>query len=125
MSTNYNIIRKDSKISHQRFNSALPSHKLNTNYNSFKTLENTVDSSLSEPNEEIFNFRAVNPTVEVYVGQCLEYNEKGECIDDNFQNSDEEDEESKEETEQKTEQETESNGNTENSSGESENGASN
>ena len=38
MSTNYNIIRKDSKISHQRFNSALPSHKLNTNYNSFNGL---------------------------------------------------------------------------------------
>lgn len=31
--------------------------------------------SLTEPNAEIFNYRSVNPTVEVYVGQC----ENGSC----------------------------------------------
>ena len=79
---------------------------------SFKTLENTVDASLNQPNEEIFNYRAVNPTVEVYVGQCLEYNENGECIDDSIQKTDE-DEEEKNEAE------------AEDTSGESENGATN
>lgn len=35
---------------------------------SFKNLQNAPDSSLTEPSEDIFNYRAVNPTVEVYVG---------------------------------------------------------
>ena len=46
----------------------------------------TVDSSfgvdLIDPNIEIFNYKALNPTVEVYVGNCTEYNENGECIED-------------------------------------------
>ena len=52
---------------------------------SFKTISSSVSSSLTEPSAEIFNFRAVNPTVEVYVGSCTEYNENGECIDDGFE----------------------------------------
>ncbi|MBR2837130.1 hypothetical protein IKE79_02110 [Candidatus Saccharibacteria bacterium] len=48
---------------------------------SFKVIDASSSYALSEPNEDIFNFRAVNPTVEVYVGQCTEYNEDGECID--------------------------------------------
>lgn len=48
---------------------------------SFKVLAADPQYSLTEPNPEIFNYRAINPTVEVYVGQCLEYNENGECID--------------------------------------------
>lgn len=52
---------------------------------SFKTIDTSVSSALTDPDVEIFNFRAVNPTVEVYVGQCTEYNEKGECIDDTFE----------------------------------------
>lgn len=39
-------------------------------------------SSLVEPSDEVFNFRALNPTVEVYVGQCTEYDENGRCKDD-------------------------------------------
>ena len=59
---------------------------------SVKTLSGNTKYSLSEPNEDVFNYRAVNPTVEVYVGQCAEYNEEGICIDDGISggNSDEE-----------------------------------
>lgn len=46
----------------------------------------TVDSSLSlglvEPNNELFNFNALNPTVEVFVGDCTEFGENGECLDE-------------------------------------------
>lgn len=35
---------------------------------SFKTLGTGASSSLTAPDEEVFNYRAVNPTVEVYVG---------------------------------------------------------
>ena len=59
---------------------------------SFKTLGSNPSYSLSDPNPEIFNFRAVNPTVEVYVGQCKEYNANGECIE-NVESLDEETEE--------------------------------
>lgn len=44
-----------------------------------KTIEEGVGSELAEPNPEIFNYRALNPTVEVYVGDCVEYNEFGDC----------------------------------------------
>lgn len=47
-----------------------------------KTLEATGDYSLSEPNVEVFNYKAINPTVEVYVGDCTEYDENGNCLDD-------------------------------------------
>lgn len=49
---------------------------------SFKTLSGNQTYTLAQPDPEVFNYRAVNPTVEVYVGQCREYNEAGECIDD-------------------------------------------
>ena len=50
---------------------------------SFKVLSSSVTTStLSQPDGEVFNYRAVNPTVEVYVGQCTEYNEDGECIEE-------------------------------------------
>lgn len=52
---------------------------------SFKNLNESVNTSLADPDANVFNFRAINPTVEVYVGQCTEYNEKGECIDGNYQ----------------------------------------
>lgn len=38
--------------------------------------------TLDEPNPEIFNYRALNPTVEVYVGDCRNFDESGQCIDD-------------------------------------------
>jgi hypothetical protein len=50
---------------------------------SFKMLTDTAGYDLTEPNEEVFNYRALNPTVEVYVGDCDEYDIYGNCIDDN------------------------------------------
>lgn len=49
---------------------------------SFKALNADTNYDVASPNPEIFNYRAINPTVEVYVGECEEYNESGECIDD-------------------------------------------
>lgn len=38
---------------------------------------------LADPNADIFNYRAVNPTVEVYVGECDDYDQStGTCTDD-------------------------------------------
>lgn len=41
---------------------------------SFSKLESTVESSVATPDEEIFNTKAINPTVEVCVG-CSNGNE--------------------------------------------------
>lgn len=49
---------------------------------SFPTVSDSVSSSLPSPDPEIFNYRALNPTVEVYVGNCTNINEYGECVDD-------------------------------------------
>lgn len=49
---------------------------------SFKSLNSNTTYNVASPNPEVFNYRAINPTVEVYVGGCEEYNESGECIDD-------------------------------------------
>ena len=51
-----------------------------------RTLTDVPTSSLTSPDPEIFNYRAINPTVEVYVGKCTEYNDAGECIDDGVSN---------------------------------------
>ncbi len=48
-----------------------------------KTVDSSVTADLVEPNAEIFNYKALNPTVEVYVGDCNEYNSYGECVDNN------------------------------------------
>lgn len=48
---------------------------------SFKTLETKVDASLVDPNPEVFNYKAINPTVEVYVGDCTNIGPGGECLD--------------------------------------------
>lgn len=85
---------------------------------SFKNLSESVSTSLTDPDVDIFNFRAINPTVEVYVGQCTEYNEKGECIDGNYQTSEDEtdkEEEANQENKNNTDEESpneEVNGNT-------------
>ena len=47
----------------------------------YTTVDSSVNASLADPNPEVFNYRALNPTVEVYVGECDEYNEFGECIE--------------------------------------------
>lgn len=40
----------------------------------------TIETSVSEPNPEIFNYRALNPTVETYV-DCKNYDTSGACLD--------------------------------------------
>ena len=54
---------------------------------SYKVLETTASAALEEPNPEVFNYRALNPTVEVYVGDCNEFNEYGECVDGKTKNN--------------------------------------
>jgi len=47
-----------------------------------KTIETAIDANVDEPSPEVFNYKALNPTVEVYVGNCDgQYNEAGECIE--------------------------------------------
>ena len=48
---------------------------------SFKVINSSIDMNLTEPNKEVFNYRSLNPTVEVYVGNCTEYDAYGECLD--------------------------------------------
>lgn len=57
---------------------------------SFKVLSSGVNyNTLTAPESDVFNYRAVNPTVEVYVGECEQYDENGECI--NISRGDEDD----------------------------------
>jgi len=46
----------------------------------YKTVNSTIDASVVDPNPEIFNYRALNPTVEVFIGACTEYADNGECL---------------------------------------------
>ena len=48
---------------------------------SINTIDSSVSSDLASPNPELFNYKALNPTVEVYVGNCTEVNMYGECVD--------------------------------------------
>lgn len=56
----------------------------------YKTVDTKTSSDLVDPNVEVFNYRALNPTVEVYVGDCDEYDANGECIDNKVQDSSQE-----------------------------------
>lgn len=47
-----------------------------------KNVDSSVNAELSDPDPEVFNFEALNPTVEVYVGDCTETNMYGECTDE-------------------------------------------
>lgn len=49
---------------------------------SFQTIGSDVTVDIIEPSPEVFNYRALNPTVEVYVGDCQNFDEYGECIDE-------------------------------------------
>lgn len=49
---------------------------------SFNTVDSSVSNDLASPDQELFNYRSLNPTVEVYVGNCTEFNIYGECVDD-------------------------------------------
>ena len=39
-------------------------------------------ADLTEPSNEVFNYDALNPTVEVYVGECESYDENGNCLEE-------------------------------------------
>ena len=73
-----------------------------------KTLDDSANTSangynyadLDQPDPEVFNYEALNPTVEVYVGNCAETDENGECVEDSDDEDDEEntDEENQEQS---------------------------
>ena len=43
----------------------------------FKRLSNVISADLSVPDPEIFNSTAINPTIEVYVGDCEDIDHNG------------------------------------------------
>lgn len=43
----------------------------------FKTISSVVDADLVDPNPEVFNSTAINPTIEVYVGDCVDMDQNG------------------------------------------------
>ena len=47
----------------------------------YKKVSSSVNASITDPDPEFFNYKALNPTVEVYVGECVEYNQYGECVE--------------------------------------------
>ena len=49
----------------------------NTKSVTFKTVE-VVQATLAQPDPEVFNPDAINPTVEVYVGDCVDRDQNGE-----------------------------------------------
>lgn len=49
---------------------------------SFKNIDSSVSTQLAEPDPEVFNYKALNPTVEAYVGNCTEYNVYGQCVEE-------------------------------------------
>ena len=49
---------------------------------SFNVIDSSFSNDLADPNVEVFNYKALNPTVEVYVGDCTLFNEVGECLDE-------------------------------------------
>lgn len=44
---------------------------------SFKRPVTTISSEVSSPDPEIFNVSAINPTIEVYVGDCEDIDQNG------------------------------------------------
>ena len=42
----------------------------------FKTV-NVIEATLADPDPEVFNPEAVNPTIEVYVGNCVDQDQNG------------------------------------------------
>lgn len=43
----------------------------------FKTVSSVIEPDLVSPNAEIFNSTAINPTIEVYVGDCVDADRNG------------------------------------------------
>lgn len=43
----------------------------------YKTVSKVLTNELAVPNEEVFNDTAINPTIEVYVGDCEDIDQNG------------------------------------------------
>ncbi len=70
-----------------------------------ETIQGDSNYNIDDPNNEIFNYRAINPTVEVYIGDCTDYDSNGNCImDNNNATPEEENEENREENEENQEE---------------------
>ena len=57
---------------------------------SIKTVDSSFSTEIEDPNPEVFNYRAIDPTVEVYVGgagDCAQFDDNGECISGNVQSN--------------------------------------
>lgn len=69
----------------------------------FRSIE-AVNSNVGTPDPEVFNQDAINPTVDVYVGTCVDKNGNGQLDDDELdgcvRNEPEEDTEEQEEKEE-------------------------
>ena len=97
----------------------------------FSTLGENETFTLAEPDTEVFNYRSVNPTVEVIIN-CTDVDENGVCKDTieidggGGNNNQEEQQEQQEEENKEEEQEEENKQEDENSeqNGENENGTS-
>ena len=51
----------------------------------YKTVNaSELSSDLADPDAKVFNYLALNPTVEVYVGGCEQYNINGDCMDESY-----------------------------------------
>lgn len=83
-----------------------------------KTVNIDSSASLTEPDIEVFNYRAINPTVEVYVGEgCEIYDEDGKCVGNDIIESEENKENNKENNEENQEENNEENTPEENNNG--------
>ena len=102
---------------------------------SISKLASEESFSLTEPDSEIFNYRSVNPTVEVWVGDCKNIGDNGACNDgivtdnpqnnyqNNNQNNDQNENQNDEEENNEENGEEENNENqNENENGENDNG---
>ena len=48
-----------------------------------KSVSSSMGVDIAEPNPEVFNYKSINPTVEVYVGgntNCVQIGPNGECF---------------------------------------------
>lgn len=57
---------------------------------SFEMIDTPVTSDLADPDGEIFNAEAINPTVEVCVGTCVEESDESEENEEDEEEDDEE-----------------------------------
>lgn len=52
-----------------------------------KTINSSVSPTVAEPDPDVFNYKSIDPTVEVYIGgnsdSCTQLNAAGECVSDN------------------------------------------